>query len=250
MIEQTDYLALRTMCVRHRARKEECAQQRGDAHRSWNIYGSTHDKYAEWFGLPLDFFTERIDLIRKRGMNPVALDLMANTAFLASLDIAGIAVALTIDEEEPRNSSCQHRQMVSGDLVDDHESIWQQIDEICKANGYKRGFDIVTLRGGSGLRYLTHTPVVHIRILQEMWRRLAKNGTIVTEVPELSRWLLDETNLTHYWNTIPGINTRTLKEGIFIEKSQGAPQRLPLHFSPLPLTKEAWIKGDFEPNYS
>jgi len=226
---------------------KEAADFKNDAHnKGWGIYGSDNVYYAYTFGLPYDFFKSRVDTTKyATGRMPCGLDVMSNTAFLRSLGIEGIAIGFTKDEAEVRAEEPYNRHLIAGDILADRKKIWTEVDTMMTTYNFINGFDFITLRGAGGLVSLSDNPIVYHVLLQEMWKRLAVGGILVSEVPYVSQNLIKETNIIGYWNLTKGIKADYVSRGISLEKSDGAPMQLPLNFSPLLSTIRDWHKGLF-----
>lgn len=246
MMDGADLIKFQSGVNSRIAQREASKSESGDPKRGWGAYGSDHKKYASWFGLPEQYFEEWVAPKKASGGHVCGLDLMSNTAFLASLNIEGVAIGLAQDAKEVQEAALHNRYLVAGDLLSDRKRIWQEVDRVSAQHNFNHGFDIITLRGLAGLVTLTESPVVHFLVLQEMWQRLATGGMLLTEVPYESNQVLENTTILDFWNSIPGIRVQRVKNGVLIEKNENAPMQLPLNFTPLLSTIKSWRRSIYK----
>ncbi len=214
--------------------------------RSWSLvdYGTDHRNYARWFGLQENYFLAKCESLSLQGRRICGLDLMSNTAFLDSLHIEGVAIGLTRTKTDELIAKMSNRHIVTGDIVGDRKRIWPEVDKLSEEHQFTRGFDVITLKGNGGLPGLSTNPLVHYQLLQELWKREAIGGTLVAEIPDMRKTtlrLLSDKKIIDFWNTQPGVTAQLVdNRTLVLEKSDGAPETLPVNYSPTLSTLIEW----------
>ena len=199
---------------------------------AWGIHGSDYRDYQRVFELSgntlPDFVKERSKLHQVNG-----LDLLSSTEMLYSLGIGGIAVGLT-DPRTIKQKILDHskRWIVAGDLLHERKQIWKAIRRQMRLSDIP-SFDLITQRGLHGFDVISADPALHFYHLRQMWSVLPVGGMILTEIGVTDSIILEDHKTYDFWNTFEGIYASpTPRRGLQLFKYQGAPDELPINYTP------------------
>jgi hypothetical protein len=194
---------------------------RGDPRRNWSIYGSDHKKYADYFGLPQDYFLK----LKEEKPDCIILDLMSDTSFIASLDARGVAIGLTCDPSHNNDKQAE----LAGEIITERKKLLAELDRLLADKFGKPGFDLIVFRPADGYQGLSRNPDVPLFLLKELWKRLGENGQMVLDIPGPTQYPLYNEDLIGFWNKSPGITANNPQQfSLIITKQPGAPKELPL----------------------
>lgn len=210
---------------------------KGDA---WGMHGRDYGDYQRSFGLAgntlSDFVKERSRLHQVNG-----LDLLSSTDMLNSLGISGVAVGLT-DPRDIKQKVRDHskRWIIAGDLLHQRKQTWAAICRRMRLSGIP-SFDLITQRGVFGFDLISSDPALHFYHLQQMWSVLSIGGMILTEIGTLDSQLLEDNKTYSFWDSLEGIHAvATPNRGLQLFKHKGAPDKLPLNFTPSLADLKKW----------
>lgn len=214
-------------------RQEERSRPDAQYRSKWQIHDRSVEDYSRVLKLALPGGLEEI-LQRKvaEGDKPAILDLMATDSVVSEAVSNGFAFGMAVSLGFPKSPDAPESvENVNGDLLE--YSTWQEIRAKLRATG-RSFFDVITSRAEGGLDHLTQFPIVHFRMLQEMWSLLSpNNGEMIFQAPvgsfrrsiEYLNRLREQYPIEISYQSMDSIPA--FGYVVYMKKTENSPKRLP-----------------------
>lgn len=220
---------INTIIGRQEGRSRPNAQYRS----KWQVHDRSVDDYSRALRLALpgglgDILQRKIT----EGAEPAILDLMASDSVVNEAVSNGFGFGMAVSLGFPKAPHAPDSvENINGDLLD--YSTWQEIRAKLRATG-RSVFDVITSRAEGGLDHVTQFPIVHFRMLQEMWSLLSPdNGEMIFQAPVGSqRTGIEYFDLLREYYSIE-ISRQSIDTvpafgyAVYMKKTPDSPRRLP-----------------------